>query len=263
MAKRRPKNGKRAKKRSRWRKVLYVVEIIVLLGVLGGGTYALYDYVIKSGTYNVHTIRVKGTKVVAEEEVALASTITTSDNVVFLDTSSAKQNIEAIPYIKTCKITRQFPDMVIINVVEREPVAALLVENHIFEIDSDCVILQELEMSAQHAGPLISNLSNLGIPEPGMELDLEELDFALTVWDAFSQVSMSKDVTVSELYIASDEPSLTVLMFCNELAFEIRWGRGDSLLQAKRLNTLWEEKDKKIECTQYLDLRFGSDLACK
>jgi len=52
-------------------------------------------------------------------------------------------------------------------------------------------------------------------------------------------------------------------MYCDELQFEIRWGRDDVVQQARNLDVLWQQRGADLPCTSYLDLRFGQDLACK
>ncbi len=71
---------------------------------------------------------------------------------------------------------------------------------------------------------------------------------------------MASVTPVDELAVYDDND---IRMYCATLPFEIRWGRGDYDVQARRLDILWQELEGRLPCTEYLDLRFGRDLACK
>jgi len=86
------------------------------------------------------------------------------------------------------------------------------------------------------------------------------LKAALAVWAAFSRTAMAGDVSVSEISAAREN---RVCMYCDELNFEIRWGGEDLERQAGKLDVFWRAQNKNIRCKEYLDLRFGNDVACK
>ena len=52
-------------------------------------------------------------------------------------------------------------------------------------------------------------------------------------------------------------------MYCDELGFEIRWGRDHIDKQSKKLGIFWSNQNKNVSCKEYVDLRFGNDVACK
>lgn len=239
------------------------IIVVVLLGValsLVFVAYAFYRDLHTNKDLFVTTISVKGTNVLDDHDIAQASGVTTADNTLFLDIEAVRQRVEALPYVKTCQVMRVFPNAVKIQVEEREAVAILEVHNQAYEIDADCVVLREQDPACPPAGPYITQVPDLGSVHPGQRLTQRPLREALEVWDAFSRISMAQDVTVSELAARHVND---IRMYCDELPFEIRWGRGDFPRQARRLEVLWTEKDKELACQQYLELRFGTDLACK
>jgi len=82
----------------------------------------------------------------------------------------------------------------------------------------------------------------------------------LAVWRAFGTTVMARDVTVSEISAAHEN---RICMYCDELDFEIRWGRDHFEKQAAKLNVFWLSQNKRVNCKDYVDLRFGNDVACK
>jgi len=252
--------GRRSSRRFRGRHIAYVLEWTVCLGLLLVGGRFFYRYLRESPVFCVQWVCIEGARVLDPQTVLGASGITTDDNLLLLDLAETEARVARVPYVKTCRVDRVFPDRVILTIEERAPMATLLLNNGLYEIDGEAVVLRELPRNGAYPGLLITNVPGLAYVEPGQHLTQPAVAAALGVWDAFSNVSMAQDVTVSEL-AAYDRNK--VLMFCNELPFEIRWGRGGFEDQARRLDILWREKGKELDCKEYLDLRFGNDLVCK
>lgn len=241
-------------------KLAYIFEAVICLVVLGWLGHSFIGYVHASGEFQVKTIHVRGAVVLTPEEILEASQLTQDDNVLLMKKAKVRERVEAMPYVKHCTVYSVFPDTVTLEVEERKAVATLLIDNRAYEIDEECVILRYLDDDAPHVEPFITEIANLQFVELGEILDREPLWAALRVWEAFSNTSMADDVTVSEV---SARHADDVRMYCDELPYVIHWGRGNFEVQARRLDALWREKGGRLACTEYLDLRWDEDLACK
>ncbi|MBX7255325.1 MAG: FtsQ-type POTRA domain-containing protein [Candidatus Hydrogenedentes bacterium] len=232
--------------------------VVAILASMVG--YLAFLNVQDSDYLQLKTIRVEGTETLTPERVVEISGLTNEDNILFVRTSSIRGRLIAEPYIEKCRVARIFPDMVSIKIVERKVAAALMAHNRVYAIDPEGIVLQRLEPGAIVPGPMITEVPELGTVEVGGIVRQRALMEAMEVWKAFCATQMSKEVTVSEL--AAHAPN-DIRMYCDELRYEIRWGRGDYESQAKRLDVLWREKKGCLPCLEYLDVRFGRDLACK
>lgn len=232
------------------------MRIVVVAAFLGWGAHAFYGFA--RDDYPVRTIRVEGADVLEEELLVAESGITSADSVLLLDVEAVRERIEALPYVRSCMVARVHPDSVLISIKEREAVATLLVSNRMFHIDRACVVLRELSRGETHTGPFVTT-PGLGPIDLGQQLDCPPLRAAVAVWQAFSRSKMAGDVTVSEIAAWGEND---IRMYCDELPFEVRWGRKDFENQARRLDVLWDELGKDITCREYLDLRFGNDVVC-
>jgi cell division septal protein FtsQ len=96
--------------------------------------------------------------------------------------------------------------------------------------------------------------------EPGNSLEGTPLKEALGAWQAFQSTPLTEKMVVSE--IAAPSPN-DVRMYFNDFEYEVRWGRGNFAQQAANFHDLWAHLDERIGCREYLDLRFGNDLACR
>jgi len=235
-------------------------ELVLFLGVVVGGGYALYDYARTSERLRVETITVDGALVLDEMDVITESGVTNADNLLFLDVNGVRDRVLAMPYVKSCRVERDFPNKVIVSIEERTAFATLLVENRSFLLDREGVVLEELEPNQLPVGPFITEVPDLGFIQLGAQLTQEPMSAALAVWAAFQTTDMAGDVTVSEIAAPHEDH---IRMYCDELPFEIRWGRRDFVNEARRLDLIWRGTDHDPPCEEYLDLRFGNEPVCK
>ena len=248
---------RRNRKRLRDRFTVFLVEAVFGLGILGLCGFASYHYIVHTPYLLVKRLRIEGAMRVNEEDIRRTAGITDADNMLFLDVDEIERRIGDMPYIRRCSVQRAFPDVVVIKVEERAPAATLLSNNRLLEIDEEGVVLSELTRHTQENGPFITNVDGLGYVEVGDAVGLPALRNALAVWRAFSGVPMSREVSVSE--IAALGPN-EILMYCDNLNYEIRWGRAGFEGQARRLDLFWRSKRDKIQCNEYIDLRFDDKI---
>ena len=244
----------------RRRLVFRVLSVLTFFLVFSSGGYGFSRYLNDTNYLRIRTIRVDGATALNLNRIIEQSGITKADNVIFLDQDAVADRIRALSFIEWCHVTRVFPDQVIIAVQERVPVATLLAHNKAFLIDESFNVLEELMPGQSHVGPFITDLPGLGAIKAGQHLELAPLSEALAVLTAFNSTTMAGEVTLSEIAAPHENE---IRMFCDELPYEIRWGRGLSQEQAKRLEVLWRWSKGNIDSTEYVDLRFGEDVACR
>ena len=250
----------RAKVRTPQKPSFHRIELLLGLLFLVAVASLFLGYVTQSSTFRVKRILFEGSRILSETEIRDAAGITTEDNIVFLDTDIIASRVEDLPYVKRCDVKRMYPDEVLIRIVERKAIATVMINNRLYEIDREKVVLRELPRFAAQTGPMITNLPDVGVVDPNTQIDSPVLSQALDLWEDFKTLSFADDITLSELS-APHENDLR--MYFNELPYELRWGRSDFASQASRLDVLWHEMNGAIPCEYYLDLRFDADLVCK
>lgn len=268
MAARRPHRGRHGRRGKRFggRTVLYTLEGAFLLGFAAVFVYAFHDFVRNSSSFQVKNVRIEGTRRLDDAVVLAQSGITAQDNVVFFDKGAARARVEAMPYVKRCAVDVLFPDTVTLTVEEREAVATVMVNSRSYALDSEGIVIYEYGPEEMPMAPFLTNVGGLEFVEVGQKLTQPALRAALAVWKALSELSFVEELKVSELSAVHEDD---IRMYCDETPYELRWGRGglpgqeNFALQARRLEYLWRDKNGKIPCREYLDLRFDEDLACK
>ncbi|NUM52799.1 MAG: FtsQ-type POTRA domain-containing protein [Candidatus Hydrogenedentes bacterium] len=252
--------AQRMARRTNARSVRAAFFTAFMLALFSTAALGLYQYVNDSEYFRVTTIQVDGAHLLRAADIVAAAGVSNQDNILFISPSAIAERVDANPYIKSCEVTRTLPDLVRISIEERYPVATLLAHNRAYEIDREMTVLRRLPPQEPNTGPLISQVAEMGAVDPGVQLVQAPLRVAIQVWEAFAETAMANEVTVSEIAAAGVNE---IRMYCNELPFEIRWGRDDVRQQARNLDVLWRQRGPELPCTEYLDLRFGQDLACK
>ena len=256
-----PKNDSRPAQRRRGRsRGVYWGEMACALLLLLGLGAGLFKYVLEPTTLRVKHVLFDGTNVLSEQQVLEAAHITDADTIRSVKPDEVRERVMKLPYVRECSVSRSFPSTIIIRIVERIPVAALMVNNHVYEIDREGTVLREVPPLAPPNGPLVTNLPDLGALTPGQQVKNGTLQKALELWDAFSADPLAKELTLSEISAQADS---MLYMYFNELPYETRWGRSDFSTQVRRFNMLWREKGGKLPCIEYLDMRFDNDIVCK
>ncbi len=256
--------AKRARKKknavSIGRPLLKLFEAVVVIGALSGGVYGLYAYAQSTEEFRVTAMHVRGLSWIPEQDIMLASELTTDNNLLFLSRNGVASNVIAHPGVKSCTVEKLFPDTVIIEVEERNPVATILVRNNLYAVDSEGVVIRREPTDGRHFGPIITEIPGLDFVEPGQVIESAPFREALQIWYAYHSTDMADSVAVSEIAALATND---IRMYCVDLPFELRWGRGDYGNQAKRLDILWQEAGDELGCSVYLDLRFGEQVACR
>ena len=238
-----------AKRSGRW--VVYLGAVAII---------GVFYYVISSPSFSVQEISFDQLNWLNEADIQRVSGITVDDNIFFLDAEAVERRLEALPYVKHCAVEKKFRyRKVYLRIDERRPIATVMVNNHLFEIDQDQFVLRELSPFSIHTDPMITNLPDLFALEIGKPIESVELGEALKLWGLFKALPFAKELTLSEL---SAESRDSLCMYFEELPYELRWGRADFEAQIENLAILWDEKNGFIPCDYYLDLRFENLLPC-
>lgn len=243
-----------------FRRVAYAVELLVYVTCAAFFSREFYVFLRDSSRFQVQAVVIEGLDALSESALLEQSGITGADNVIFFDLEGVETRITAMPYVRSCGVGLAFPDTVILRIWERQPHATLMVNSRAYEIDRERVVLRECQPGEMPGEPFLTNVEGVNFVTLGEQLSQPALIGALSVWDAFSQTAMASAVSVSEIAAFHLDD---IRMYLDDAPYELRWGRGNFARQARRLDILWRQLGPHLGCREYLDLRFGTELACK
>jgi len=164
---------------------------------------ACYRTLLTSSLLNVTSVQVSGCQVLDPQTVIQQAMIPSGVNILSLDLDGLRHRITDHPWIASAVISREIPDRIRIEIVERKPVA--LVKGQQFYLLDDQGVCFSRAAPGKHVGlPIITGFDP-EIPASGCELPME---FTALIQDFYQE---------SQLRLPW------------RLISEIRWGRNKGL----------------------------------
>nr|BBH90411.1 hypothetical protein KTC_51620 [Thermosporothrix sp. COM3] len=170
-----------------WKPFLFLVGIIVLL-------LALF-FAFTSNAFQIKRLAVVGTR-----NPALIRSIENSGvrgrNIFLVNIPGVKEQIEALPAVASADISKQWPDQLVIHVVERRPVLLWQTPEGAWSIDREGVVVAPLA-DTEGAEKLPVVLAASGVLQagknatirPGMRLNRAEIQFARDVFASLQKMT--------------------------------------------------------------------------
>ena len=130
-----------AKKKKRIRKkkplqIRFFTFLIFLAILIFGGIY-----VIQLPIFEIREVVVNGCGMLAPEEIRALAGVPLSENLFFANLSRARSNLKKVTPIKKASFYRIPPATILINIEEREPMAAIIFPQRSIIIDEEGIVL--------------------------------------------------------------------------------------------------------------------------
>lgn len=116
-----------------WRVLLVGALVVVLLGV--GGWFVLF-----SDTLSVRGVEVSGTRTLADDRVREVAEVPTGGPLATVDLDAISFRVRALAVVKSAEVSRKWPDRVLIELVERTPVAVVEIGGRLHSLDEEGVV---------------------------------------------------------------------------------------------------------------------------
>jgi POTRA domain-containing FtsQ-type protein len=176
-----------ARRGSFWRRMLTIFTLLVM-GIVGG------SFALSSANFRVQQIDIMGT-----QNSKLVDSIQhmgiQGQNIFLLDVTDMTTRIEALPTVASVNLTKQLPNLVIINVVERTPVLLWQTAQGTFSVDSKGVVIAPASdtTGADHLMTVVDTRGGETQQiHPGALLNASDIAFAT---QAFTQLQQLRGIT--------------------------------------------------------------------
>jgi cell division protein FtsQ len=125
--------------RRRWLAWRYLLAIVVVLALVGGGVYAVWF----SSWLAVEKIEVSGAQTVESKDIVARSGIDEGDPLVRVDLASAERRIGSLAVIRSVSVTRQWPHGILISIEERVAIAVVEIGTRLRGMDAEGVVFRD------------------------------------------------------------------------------------------------------------------------
>ena len=171
------------------------------------GEWALDKFVYENSEFAVQHVEVKTDGVIAPDQLRRWSGVKLGDNLIALDLSAVKRNLELVSTIGSVSIERILPRTLKISVTERDPVAQVNIPRAdssgriavaVFQLDADGYVMQPLDprlcviplAQVNDQLPVVTGL-NVYQLQPGHRVELPQVQAALELVGAFDHSPMA------------------------------------------------------------------------
>ena len=171
------------------------------------GEWALDKFVYENSEFAVQHVEVKTDGVIAPDQLRRWSGVKLGDNLIALDLSAVKRNLELVSTIGSVSIERILPRTLKISVTERDPVAQVNVPRAgvsggiavaVFQLDADGYVMLPLDprlcvvplAQVSDQLPVIAGLNVFQL-QPGHRVESPQVQAALELIGAFGHSPMA------------------------------------------------------------------------
>ncbi|WP_420118482.1 cell division protein FtsQ/DivIB [Micromonospora sp.] len=167
-----PPSTRRFMARARQRRMRAALPWAVLAGALVLVALVAWT-VLGSGLFGVREVRVEGARLVTPVEVRDAAAVPDGVPLARVDLAATARRIGALPPVQRASVRRDWPDTLVVTVVERTGVAAVPRDDRFVVLDASGVVFRELPRAPQGL-PLV-RLATPGPDDPGTRAALQVL----------------------------------------------------------------------------------------
>jgi len=244
----------------RWRWALFTVAVLLPTGVAG---YFLAAFALTSPHFVLNSaddVVVVGNRFVSREEVLnalgmpLGGKAGAGLNVFRLSLENRRKQVESIAWVHSATLMRIYPHRLVVQIVERSPVAFVSMAGHVGLVDAEGVMLEKPE-GASFDFPVITGLEASG--------SLEERRSRLDLYQAFLR-DVNEEVARSGWEISEvdlrDAEDLKALMVQGRETLQVHFGHQDFLPRFRNFVTLLPELRKANERLDSVDLRYRNQI---
>ena len=242
----------------RRRNIRDAARLLLLLAALA--VLVVAGYGVLFGDRKVTRLVFEGGEILSEIHLRDLAAITEDDSLRRLNLREVEHRILTDTYVKTCSSRSTSDGDVNITVTERVPVATVSCNNRMYEIDEEGIVLREVPPLGRFTPPLVTSIPGLPPLQPGDRFEHEHFAMALRLWRAIAASPVLSRMTLSE--IAAFSPG-SLYTYFDELPCEVRWSGVQCDVQVRRFETLCAWHHGLPPCTEYIDMRFGSQVAVK
>jgi cell division septal protein FtsQ len=231
------------------------------------GDWVLNRLVYENKSFSIQNLDVQTDGVVAINQLCRWAGLRPNQNLLALDLSQVKRNLELVPLVQSVSVERVLPRTLRIRVVEREPIAQVNVlrqrpgggiETTLFQLDPDGYVMLPLDgrqraIPPNTAGgeslPVISGLDPREL-QPGRSIEAPQLQAALQLVIAFQQSPMAGLADLKWIDITSPE----VLVVKTGQDSEITFGLLELEQQLRRWREVFDLGQKMAKAIATMDL---------
>ncbi len=207
------------------------------------------------------SVAFSGLHVVAETDAKAWAGVPLNKPLFGLNLSNVADRIGSQAYMKHADVYREFPDVVRIEITERQPIASLN-NGQMYFVDDEDVLLPYIHPAARVDVPVISGVAGIGNVHAGETISSNELYQAIEILKLAREIDTSLYRMISEINMGNGgDITLTTV----DGAIPIFLGRDDYGKKLVTFRAFWASvgKEQGVGALQSVDLRYDDQVVVR
>jgi cell division protein FtsQ len=234
------------------------VGALVVIVVVGVSVVMLIGYLVALSTpiFKLEDVAFQGLKKVSQAELMKKGGLENGVNLLSLNLSNVKKNMESLPWVKNVSLHRELPNKLQVVVSEFQPVFLVLVQQELYYLDSQGILFKKAKGDDGVSLPLLTGLGKKDWTPAG-QLATPVLQELLTLKGHLSQgADPFYPDKLSEIHF---DPDCGFSLFTLEKGIRITLGKEEMQPRIKRLERVWAVLAKRpnLDGLKGISLQFG------
>jgi cell division protein FtsQ len=231
-------------RKNRWRRRIinglgeFLGAIGILFSIAALGLLFIYVYgcLLSTPYFEVKETSVRGLKELTEKDILTVAGIKPQQNMLAVNTEAVAYRVAANPWVKNIYVGRELPNKLVLEVVERSPVALYKQANDFYLMDSEGFVFKKLSRGDDVDLPILTCINSEEKISSKLLLSSLELLKNISASNQYAYLGTISEVHVDEVF------GLSLLM---EGGLYLRLGMNDFENKLKQLNVVMADMDKR------------------
>lgn len=231
---------------------------LIMMIIVGVSIVLLIGYLVALSTpiFKLEDVSFKGIKRVSQAQLLQKGGLENGVNLLALNLSEVKKNMESTPWVKKVYLHRELPNKLQVVVTEQQPVFLVPAQQDLYYLNEEGLLFKKSEIKERASMPILTGLGKKdwtpdGQLNPAIHQELVSLQRLL---------SQGRDPfypnKISEIHY---DPDCGFSIFTLERGIRITLGKEEIPARIKRLERVWAELEKRSDQSQLkgISLQFG------
>ncbi len=240
----RPKTGRSEKGGEEFQKIvkkairvafqLLLLSFFLLIG------HWVYIHLLSDSYFRVREVEVDGSRKVPKETLLSLTVMEGMPNLFSVKLREFVKRLESHPWIEQVRVRKVFPNKIVIQVVERKPMAIIQLEE-LYYVDTQGEIFTRVGDRDEYNYPYVTGLTRRAFDRDPVEAK-RLIDKALELLRIVNQGKTSALGEISEIHM---EKAFGIHCFTKAEGVEVKMGWEDFEEKARRLPLIWSDLRKR------------------
>ena len=217
---------------------------LIMMIIVGVSIVLLIGYLVALSTplFKLEDVSFKGIKRVSQAQLLQKGGLENGVNLLALNLSEVKKNMESTPWVKNVFLHRELPNKLQVEVTEQQPIFLVLVQQDLYYLNDEGLLFKKSEIKDGVSIPLLTGLEKKDWTPTG-QLKSSILQELVSLQRVLSQ---GRDPfypnKLSEIHY---DPDCGFSLFTIERGIRITLGKEEIPERIKRLERVWAELEKR------------------